>query len=122
MAATRIDSVVGTHDYDGLIVGTEPAPLTSTIKVAANKTLKRGTVVCAAAAGGDCDAVAAALANEVVYILADDVKTGAAAQTAEAYKTGCFARNKLITDGTYQLAAADIEYLRKSGIQTEDVL
>lgn len=121
MAATRIDSVVGTHDYDGLIVGTEPAPLTSTIKVAANKTLKRGTVVCAAA-GGDCDAVAAALTNEVVYILADDVKTGDSAQTAEAYKTGCFARNKLIVDSSYKLVAADIEYLRKSGIQTEDVL
>lgn len=122
MAATRIDSVVGTHDYDGLIVGTEPAPLTSTIKVAANKTLKRGTVVCAETAGGDCDAVAKALTTEVVYILAEDVKTGGSAQTAEAYKAGCFARNKLKVGSAYKLVAADIEYLRKSGIQTEDVL
>lgn len=122
MAATRIDSTVGTREYDQLIVGTEPAALTATVKVAANKTLKRGTVICAAAAGGDCAAVTKAFTTEVVYILAEDVKTGGTAQNAEAYKTGCFARNKLITDGIYKLAAADLEYLRKSGIQTEDVL
>ena len=65
----------------------------------------------------------ALVATNATYILAEDVDTGTGdAVVALAYRTGHFATNKLITDGTYVLAAADKEILRNCGILLSDAL
>lgn len=119
--AKKLNEVIGTMAYDGLIVGNVPVADVVTINLAAGGVLKRGTVV-TGTAGGTLAAVAAALdATKATYILADDVDT-AEATTATAYRTGHFAANKLITNGTYVLTAADKEVLRKSGILLSDAI
>lgn len=111
----KLNEVIGTMAYDGLIVSNEPVADVVTITLAANGALKRGTVV-TGTAGGSLAPVAAALdATKATYILADDANT-AESTIATAYRCGHFAANKLITNGTYALTAADKEVLRKSGI------
>lgn len=117
-----LNEVVGTVDYDGLIVSNVPVADVVTVKLAAaGKVLKRGTVI-TGTAGTALAPVAAALdASKATYILADDVDA-TEATTATAYRTGHFAENKLITNGTYALVAADKEILRKSGILLSDAI
>ena len=120
----RLDENIGTVDYDGLIVTNEPVADVVTVTLAASQgVLARGTVI-TGAAGGELSAAAAALvATNAVYILADetDTRTGTAV-TATAYRTGHFARNKLSTDGSYTLVAADEEIMRNAGILLSDAL
>ena len=142
----RLDENIGTVDYDGLIVTNEPVADVFTVTIrkeaSAKATLKRGTVlalssgtagdgkmvalgtVITGAAGGELSAAAAALvATNAVYILADETDTGTGtAVTATAYRTGHFARNKLSTDGSYTLVAADEEIMRNAGILLSDAL
>lgn len=120
----RLDENIGTVDYDGLIVTNEPVADVVTVTLAASQgVLARGTVI-TGAAGGELSAAAAALvATKAVYILADETNTGTGtAVTATAYRTGHFARNKLSTDGSYTLAAADEEIMRNAGILLSDAL
>ena len=120
----RLDENVGTVDYDGLIVTNEPVADVVTVTLAASQgVLARGTVI-TGAAGGELSAAAAALvATNAVYILADETDTGTGtAVTATAYRTGHFARNKLSTDGSYPLVAADEEIMRNAGILLSDAL
>ena len=120
----RLDENVGTVDYDGLIVTNEPVADVVTVTLAASQgVLARGTVI-TGAAGGELSAAAAALvATNAVYILADETDTGTGtAVTATAYRTGHFARNKLSTDGSYTLVAADEEIMRNAGILLSDAL
>lgn len=120
----RLDENIGTVDYDGLIVTNEPAADVVTVTLAASQgVLARGTVI-TGAAGGELSAAAAALvATNAVYILADETDTGTGtAVTATAYRTGHFARNKLSTDGSYTLVAADEEIMRNAGILLSDAL
>lgn len=120
----RLDENIGTVDYDGLIVTNEPVADVVTVTLAASRgVLARGTVI-TGAAGGELSAAAAALvATDAVYILADETDTGTGtAVTATAYRTGHFARNKLSTDGSYTLAAADEEIMRNAGILLSDAL
>lgn len=120
----RLDENIGTVDYDGLIVTNEPVADVVTVTLAASQgVLARGTVI-TGAAGGELSAAAAALvATNAVYILADETDTGTGtAVTATAYRTGHFARNKLSTDGSYTLAAADEEIMRNAGILLSDAL
>ena len=120
----RLDENIGTVDYDGLIVTNEPVADVVTVTLAASQgVLARGTVI-TGAAGGELSAAAAALvATNAVYILADETDTGTAtAVTATAYRTGHFARNKLSTDGSYTLVAADEEIMRNAGILLSDAL
>ena len=116
----RLDENIGTVDYDGLIVTNEPVADVVTVTLAASQgVLARGTVI-TGAAGGELSAAAAALvATNAVYILADETDT---AVTATAYRTGHFARNKLSTDGSYTLVAADEEIMRNAGILLSDAL
>lgn len=118
----RLDENIGTVDYDGLIVTNEPVADVVTVTLAASQgVLARGTVI-TGAAGGELSAAAAALvATNAVYILADETDTGTAV-TATAYRTGHFARNKLSTDGSYTLVAADEEIMRNAGILLSDAL
>lgn len=120
----RLDENIGTVDYDGLIVTNEPVADVVTVTLAASQgVLARGTVI-TGAAGGELSAAAAALvATNAVYILADETNTGTGtAVTATAYRTGHFARNKLSTDGSYTLVAADEEIMRNAGILLSDAL
>ena len=120
----RLDENLGTVDYDGLIVTNEPVADVVTVTLAASQgVLARGTVI-TGAAGGELPAAAAALvATNAVYILADETDTGTGtAVTATAYRTGHFARNKLSTDGSYTLVAADEEIMRNAGILLSDAL
>lgn len=120
----RLDENIGTVDYDGLIVTNEPVADVVTVTLAASQgVLARGTVI-TGAAGGELSAAAAALVTtNAVYILADETDTGTGtAVTATAYRTGHFARNKLSTDGSYTLVAADEEIMRNAGILLSDAL
>lgn len=121
----RLDENIGTVDYDGLIVTNEPVADVVTVTLAASQgVLARGTVITGAAGGNLSAAAEALVATNAVYILADetDTGTGTTAVTATAYRTGHFARNKLSTDGSYTLVAADEEIMRNAGILLSDAL
>lgn len=120
----RLDENIGTVDYDGLIVTNEPVADVVTVTLeASHGVLARGTVITGAAGGELSAADAALVATNAVYILADETDTGTGtAVTATAYRTGHFARNKLSTDGSYTLVAADEEIMRNAGILLSDAL
>lgn len=130
----RLDENLGTVDYDGLIVTNEPVADVFTVTIrkeaSAEATLKRGTVL--ALSGGTaadgCMVIlgTTAASNEVLSancVLADDVEVGTNANvTALAYRTGHFARNKLIVKNDYTMTATDEEELRKGGILLSDAI
>ena len=130
----RLDENIGTVDYDGLIVTNEPVAdvFTVTIRKETSEkvTFKRGTVLAlSSGTGGDGKMVAlgtTAGSNETLTanaILCDDTEIGTAADVeATAYRTGHFARNKLIFSGEYTLKPADEEALRAAGILLSDAL
>lgn len=122
--AKRLDESLGTVTYDGLIVDTIPEADVVHISVAASLgVLARGTVVTGTAGAAMGKVTKALVATNATYILAEDVDTGTGdAVVALAYRVGHFATNKLITDGTYVLAAADKEILRNAGILLSDAL
>ena len=118
-----LNEIIGSVEYDGLFVSNVPVADVVHVKLAAGAgVLKRGTVVTGTAGGNLAPASAALSASNAVYILADDVDTTGGVAVAAAYRTGHFARNKLITNGTYALVAADVEIMRKSGILLSDAL
>lgn len=118
--AKKMNETIGTVDFETLIVDTCP-PADVVAVTLAEGTYKRGTVV-TGTAGGELAAVTAALtAENATYILCDDV-TLEEAGVAFAYRTGHFNSKALITNGTYNLVAADKEVLRKSGILVSDAM
>ena len=119
--AKNLNEVIGSMAFDGLIVANVPVADVVTISLAASGALKRGTVVTGTAGGNLAPAAAALDATKTVFVLADDVDA-TQATTAIAYRTGHFAANKLITNGTYALTAADKEVLRKAGILLSDAI
>ena len=117
-----LNEVIGSVDYDGLIVSNIPVADVVTVSLAAGAgVLKRGTVVTGDAGGALAPAAAALTAGKAIYILSDDVDA-TEATTATAYRTGHFARGKLITNGTYAITAADEEILRAAGILLSDAI
>lgn len=126
----RLDENLGTVDYDGLIVTNDPVADVFTVTIrkeaSAKATLKRGTVL--ALSGGKMVALGTtAASNETLTanaILCDDTEVGTDADVeATAYRTGHFARNKLIFgDSSYTLKPADEEALRAAGILLSDAL
>ena len=120
----RLDENLGAVDYDGLIVSNTPVADVVSVSVASsNGILKRGTIVTGTPGGELTPLSAAAVATNATYILSDDTDTGTgSAVVAMAYRTGHFARNKLTTDGSYTLTAADEEIMRKSGILLSDAI
>ncbi len=119
----RLDKTVGTCAYDDILAGTSPAAHTTTVKLSASEaSIARGTVLAGAPGGNLAPLAKAVAAGEAVYILAEPVESAEAGDAAEAYKTGCFARNRLKCAGSYELAAADIEALRQAGIITADAI
>ena len=119
--AKKLNEVIGTMAFDGLIVANVPVADVVTVNLAASGVLVRGTVVTGTAGDALAPAAAALDATKAIYILADDVDA-TEATTATAYRTGHFAANKLITNGTYVLTAADKEIMRKAGILLSDAI
>jgi len=127
----RLDENIGTVDYDGLIVTNEPVAdvFTVTIRKETREkaTFKRGTVLALSSGDGKMVALGTtAGSNETLTanaILCDDTEIGTATDVeAAAYRTGHFARNKLIFSGEYALKPADEEALRAAGILLSDAL
>ena len=118
----KLNETIGTVEHDGLFVSNIPVADVVHVKLAAGEgTLKRGTVVTGAPGGELAAAKAAIVATNGTYILTDDVELSDAVTVATAYRSGHFARNKVITGG-YTLTAADEENLRKSGILFADAV
>lgn len=127
----RLDENIGTVDYDGLIVTNEPVADVFTVTIrketSEKATFKRGTVLALSSGDGKMVALGTtAGSNETLTanaILCDDTEIGTAADVeAAAYRTGHFARNKLIFSGEYTLKPADEEALRAAGILLSDAL
>ena len=112
---------MGAVSYDSIINSACPADVVTVKLKAGTGILKRGTVV-TGTPGGELAPVSAALsAANGAYILTDDTDVSAAT-VATAYRTGHFNRNKLITNGSYSLTAADEEILRAAGIMLSDAI
>lgn len=127
----RLDENIGTVDYDGLIVTNEPVADVFTVTIrnetSEKATFKRGTVLALSSGDGKMVALGTtAGSNETLTanaILCDDTEIGTAADVeATAYRTGHFARNKLIFSGEHTLKPADEEALRAAGILLSDAL
>ena len=131
----RLDENLGSVGYDGLIVDNEPVADVFTVTIrkeaTAAATYKRGTVLALSGSGTAADGCmvilgTTAASNEVLSancVLADDVEVGTNANvTALAYRTGHFARNKLIVKNGYTMTATDEEELRKGGILLSDAI
>ena len=118
----KLNETIGTVEYDGLFVSNIPVADVVHVKLAAGEgTLKRGTVVTGTPGGELAAAAAALVATNGTYILTDDTDVSVAT-VATAYRTGHFNRNKLITNGSYVLTAADEEVLRAAGILLSDAI
>lgn len=117
---TKLYETVGAANYDDIIAMTEPSTLVTTVTLAqSDKPLARGTVLVASEAGGTFAPASEALkATDVLVVLAESIESAEANEVVQAYKAGNFVRGRLTGNGTYTLAAADFEALRKSGIQT----
>ena len=117
----KLNETIGAVEYDGIINSACHADVATVQLRAGSGVLKRGTIV-TGAAGGELAPVAAALdASNGTYILTDDTDVSVAT-VATAYRTGHFNRNKLITNGSYALTAADEEVLRAAGILLSDAI
>lgn len=127
----RLDENIGTVDYDGLIVTNEPVADVFTVTIrketSEKATFKRGTVLALSSGDGMMVALGTTAGSDETLtanaILCDDTEIGTAADVeATAYRTGHFARNKLIFSGEYTLKPADEEALRAAGILLSDAL
>ena len=117
----RLNETLGTIEYDGIINSACHADVETVQLKAGSGVLKRGTIV-TGTAGGELAPVSAALsATNGTYILTDDTDVSVAT-VATAYRTGHFNRNKLITNGSYKLSAADEVILRAAGILLSDAI
>ena len=130
----RLNENIGAVEYDGLIASNVPVADVFSVTIRKEATaaavLKRGTVLAlSTGTAGDGKLVilgTTAASNEVLSancVLSDDVEVGTAADvTALAYRTGHFARNKLIAKDSYTMTATDEEDLRKGGILLSDAV
>lgn len=117
----KLNETIGAVEYDGIINSACHADVVTVKLKAGSGVLKRGTIV-TGTAGGELSPVSAALsASNGAYILTDDTDVSVAT-VANAYRTGHFNRNKLITNGSYALTAADEEILRAAGILLSDAI
>ena len=118
----KLNETIGTVEYDGLFVSNIPVADVVTVKLAAGEgVLKRGTIVTGTPGGQLAPASAALKSTDGTYNLTDDVDVSAGA-VATAYRSGHFARNKVITGGNYTITAADEEILRNAGILFADAI
>ena len=108
-------------DFGCIINSAVPTEVVSVQLKAGEGILKRGTIVTGTPGGQLAPASAALKSTDGTYILTDDVDVSAGA-VATAYRSGHFARNKVITGGNYTITAADEEILRNAGILFADAI
>lgn len=117
---SKLNETVAEFNYDGLLVDNFPPADVASVKLAAGE-YKRGTII-TGEAGGNMAALAAAIdPTKATFILCDDV-TAEEGEVSFAYRTGHFNALALITNGTYEITAADKEALRKSGFLLSDAI
>ena len=123
---SKLNEEICKVDFDELVNSATPAPDVFSVTVAAEKTLKRGTVLALSAKTGKMSVLGTAAASDDTLtancILSDDVTVGTTDTSAFAYRTGHFNRNSLIVADGYTLKAADEEELRKGGILLSDAV
>lgn len=119
--SNKLNETIGAVEYDGIINSACDADVVTIQIAAGNGTLKRGTIVTGTAGGALAPVAAALKAENGTYILTDDIDA-TNATVATAYRTGHFNRNKLITNGSYALTAADEVILRAAGILLSDAI
>ena len=117
----KLNETIGAVEYDGIINSACNLDAVTVQIAAGNGELKRGTIVTGTAGGALAPVAAALKAENGTYILTDDIDATDATVTT-AYRTGYFNRNKLITNGSYVLTAADEEVLRAAGILLSDAI
>ena len=117
----KLNETIGAVEYDGIINSACHADVVTVQIAAGNGTLKRGTIVTGTAGGALAPVSADITAANGAYILTDDTDVSVAT-VATAYRTGHFNRNKLITNGSYAITAADEEVLRAAGILLSDAI
>ena len=124
----KLNEVIGTMEYDGLIVSNEPVAEVMSIILDGQGALKRGTVLVGDYNSSEPITSTASAAfdpkTHAFYILAEDVDDTNAETPVHvlAYRTGHFAANKLITGSGYYLSALDKENMRKCGILVSDAI
>lgn len=119
----QLDNTLGRHDFDEIFADVDPQVHVTVVKLDESQTaLKKGTILVGEPDGNLKPAYQALTAENYLCILAEDVAKASAGDTVTAYKTGNFAASRLHTDGEYELVAADIEFLRKSGLQVTGII
>lgn len=120
----ELQNKVGTSEQDNLIAKLCPPAEAVGIYLAAEAetTYQRGTIL--ALDGDAASPVSGAIsAGTPVYVLCDTVTADEAGNIAvAAYRCGSFNRNAVITDGDYELTAADRDVLRTHDIILTDML
>lgn len=126
MANTReLASFVGSRGFDDIIVGTDPKPeaITLELKEDSGKTYERGTILVKVGGAGDPKPISQALTSaDVIFVLAETADVSDGDFVAEAYETGCFARQRLLTDGSYEMTQPDWDYMRQAGLLSRALL
>lgn len=112
-----------TQEYDNLIAATYPELVTgSFLLTPGQKVLKRGSLLAVGEDGKSTLVKAKITAGTPVFVLADDVDTGAESSgngvPCTGYRQGHFLEDRLITGSDYKLVSADIECLRQYNIFT----
>lgn len=111
---------VGTSEPDNLITGLTPAVDVVMLKVkklAAEATLKRGTVLGVDATGAVLVLGTAGATLTASYILAEDALVGTAEDApAVAYRAGCFSPDHVTVAESYTITDADLDNLRMRNI------
>ena len=108
----RLDNIIGEQDYNGLLASTTPSAIVATAEIAAGEAdIPAGTVIVKGEDGKY---------KPEYLVLSEDAP--AAGGIATGYKTGNFARGRLVAAEGYTLTATDFDYMRQAGILSEDVI
>lgn len=123
----KMNENVGTMEHDGLVYDGKFPVDVMTIKLKSGQgVLKRGSIICRVTVqdGDDSTVILGTTASSgetlnASYILSDDVdttETTGSLLVATAYRTGHFARQKLITKNNTNITENTVNELRSGGI------
>ena len=121
---TTLSKKLGEMSYDGLLVGTTPAPQVGGAiirRLGEAATLKRGTILAKSSTNGMLVVLGTEGQDseqlEPYGILTDDIEVGTTADvTVTIYIAGCFNLAKCIVKEGYTMTEADKDALRKYSI------
>lgn len=125
MANRKLTGFVGSRGYDDIVADTTPTLQVKTLELKedSGKTYEPGTVLVSENGTGDPKPVSKAITSaDVIFVLAETADVSDGDFVAEAWERGCFAKQLLLTDGTYELTEPDFDYMRQAGISTKNIL